>query len=92
MLIHNSDLPLTYNKENLLNPWFVLDQETLGNNDQNDLFGWSLAAADFDGDGRDELVVGAPEETTSINNSSGYVFLFHSSGQRMAGWLGIHQE
>jgi 3'(2'), 5'-bisphosphate nucleotidase len=24
VLIHNSDLPLTYNKENLLNPWFIV--------------------------------------------------------------------
>jgi 3'(2'), 5'-bisphosphate nucleotidase len=24
VLVHNSDLPLRYNKENLLNPWFLV--------------------------------------------------------------------
>ena len=33
--------------------------------EQDDLFGWSLAAGDFNGDGRDDLAIGVPREGLS---------------------------
>ncbi len=36
-----------------------------GNPEKKDLFGWSLAAGDFDGDGADDLAIGAPGEDPS---------------------------
>src|SRR5262245_50046264 len=35
-------------------------------NKMNDLFGWSLAAGDFNGDGYDDLAIGAPDEIPNI--------------------------
>ncbi|HEV8241588.1 MAG TPA: FG-GAP repeat protein, partial [Thermoanaerobaculia bacterium] len=36
-----------------------------GTSEANDLFGWTFAAADFDHDGRDDLVIGHPHEFVS---------------------------
>jgi hypothetical protein len=41
-----------------------------------DMFGWSLAAGDLDGDGYTDLAVGSPESTRSPN-TGGAVYLFH---------------
>ena len=46
-------------------------------------FGSSLAAGDTDGDGLDELAVGAPGEP-NISGSSGAVYVFAGSGQGLA--------
>lgn len=45
-----------------------------------DWFGYSLAAGDFDGDGRDDLAVGAPGVTVNGQALAGAVFLFYSGG------------
>lgn len=45
----------------------------------DDAFGWSLASGDFDGDGVDELVVGAPGETTTGFAGAGMAHVFAST-------------
>jgi len=56
-----------------------LDQAGLGTNEQNDLFGRALAAGDFNGDGRDDLAVGAPGEAPGADPRSGVVFVFRGT-------------
>ena len=51
----------------------LIGQGGLGINESNDGFGSSLATGDLDGDGRDELVVGAPREGPGDDPFSGYV-------------------
>lgn len=53
-------------------PMFV--QSVLGDPDEaTDMFGYSLAAGDFDGDGFDDLVIGAPFETFAGKGACGMV-------------------
>ena len=61
-----------------LTPVTVLDQGSsgLGANETGDEFGTSFAAGDFDGDGRDDLAIGAPGEAPGTGARSGVVFLF----------------
>lgn len=40
----------------------VLSQDRMGLSEKSDNFGWSLAAADFDRDGLDDLAIGSPNE------------------------------
>ena len=71
-----------------------LDQESMNvdTNERGDRFGWSMAAGDFDGDGDDDLAIGAPGETFS-NLAAGavYIALADSSGN-LAGFTGIRQS
>ncbi len=46
-----------------------------GGADGGDLFGSSLAGADFDGDGHDDLVVGAPHEAVNSAYRAGSIFV-----------------
>lgn len=46
---------------------------------ENDLFGRSLAAGDFDGDGDDDLAVGAPyADVAGADDDAGSVYVFYS--------------
>ena len=45
-----------------------------------DWFGYSLVAGDFDGDGKDDLAVGAPGLFNPIENSQGDGLFFNPSG------------
>jgi hypothetical protein len=58
-----------------LTAWRTIDQ---GWDERGDNFGWSLAAGDFNGDGRKDLAVGAPHEKAG-SFYSGHVFVFHST-------------
>lgn len=46
----------------------------------NDWFGFSLSAGDFDGDGWDDLAIGAPGATVNGQASAGAVFVFYNPG------------
>ena len=63
-----------------LTAWGRRDEWTLEEND--DEFGRALAVADFDGDGRDDLAVGAPGE----NRDSGIVFLYRGTSTSLSQW------
>lgn len=50
----------------------------------NDLFGFTLAAGDFDGDGGDDLAVGVPfEDLGASRPSAGAVHIIYSAGSRL---------
>lgn len=72
-------------------PWQGFGQSGLGSNEQEDLFGASLAAGDFDGDGRQDLAVGAPGESPSSEPKSGWVFVFRGTAEGVSPWQGIGQ-
>lgn len=57
----------------------VVDQLGLDINEANDGFGLSLAAGDFDADGRADLAVGAPGERLGVNTRSGAVYVYRGS-------------
>ena len=59
----------------------LLDQEWISgqSHDADDLFGWALAAGDFNGDGNDDLAVGVPGEDISTYNQAGTVHVLYGS-------------
>ena len=50
----------------------------------DDFFGWSLAAADFDGNGADDLAIGAPYEDLGARTDTGLVTVLY--GQMFTGF------
>ena len=48
--------------------------------EEGDLFGIALATGDFDGDGHDDLAVGAPNEDIGAFNNAGDVLVYFGSG------------
>jgi hypothetical protein len=59
-----------------------------GSADASDNFGHSLAAGDFDGDGRDDLAIGVPDEKVNVSSGAGAVHILYGTN---AG-LGINEE
>jgi len=57
----------------------MVDGYLLGYNEHDDLFGASLASADFNRDGYDDLAIGAPGEAPGSDPKSGAVYLFSGS-------------
>jgi hypothetical protein len=63
-----------------------------GADEANDRFGSSLAAGDFDHDGREDLAVGAPgEEAPGQPDNSGIVFAFKGSNNGLVFWKLVDQ-
>jgi hypothetical protein len=56
-----------------------------GDAETQDGFGWSLAAGDFDGDGRSDLAVGSPRETISGVKASGGVIVLRGGSSGLTG-------
>ena len=75
-----------------LAPDRVLTQDSMGANEDDDRFGAALASGDFDGDGRDDLAVGAPGEAPSSDPKSGGVFVFRGSDEGLVAQQFLGQE
>jgi hypothetical protein len=66
----------------LAGPGDLLQQ---GNPESGDAFGATLDSADFNGDGVDDLAVGAPGETVALARAAGAVSVFYAGGAGLAG-------
>jgi hypothetical protein len=75
----------------------VFHQDTPGMNETgetDDLFGWSLASGDFDGDGFDDLTIGVPLEDIAALENAGAIQVMYGSpgGLSSSGDQVFHQE
>jgi hypothetical protein len=59
--------------------FFITQTDAGGVNEEGDQFGAALAVGDFNGDGIEDLAVGAPGKAPSGNSKSGAVFVFSGS-------------
>lgn len=66
-----------------LEPWQFLVQDGLGANEAGDDFGRALASGDYDGDGGDDLAIGAPGEAPGPDPRSGAVFVFRGTHSKL---------
>jgi len=57
--------------------WLQSNSKLLDQGEAGDLFGWSLAAGDFDGDGNEDLAVGAPLEDVDGYTDAGAVSVLY---------------
>lgn len=70
-----------------------VDQTPAGDNEADDMFGTSLSAGDFNGDGFADLAAGAPgEDYRGSGPSSGVTFVFTGSPKGVGDPFFIHQE
>jgi len=74
-----------------LEEWGGFGQEGLGTDEADDRFGTSLAARDFNGDGVNDLAVGAPGEVPGYKDQSGWVYVFKGGAESMEGWQSFGQ-
>jgi len=59
---------------------------------ENAHLGWSLASADFNDDGFDDLVVGAPRETVNGASQAGSIYLMRGSSSGLQPWTSFTQD
>ncbi len=67
--------------------WLLSDSHWVG-----DLFGWSLATGDFDGDGLDDVAVGAPYKAVRGESRSSAVYLYKGSKSGPMNWRLVSQS
>jgi hypothetical protein len=67
--------------------WSKNSSGILGTSANDESFGWSLAAGDFDNDGRDDLAIGVPLQTVSAMADAGSVSVIYgtANGLRASG-------
>jgi astacin (peptidase family M12A)/FG-GAP repeat protein len=68
-----------------------IGQALLDTDEEPDRFGTSLAAGDFDGDGRDDLAVGAPRESVGSASQTGLVYLYRGTSSGVSAWQTLTQ-
>lgn len=74
---------------------FIFTQEDLGyTTNAFDYFGYSLTAADYDGDGRDDLAIGCPYREIGGHTNAGAVYVAWGTtgGLSMSGATLLHQD
>jgi hypothetical protein len=61
----------------------------LGHNEALDHYGSAVAMGDFDNDGYDDLVVGAPYEATARSMHGGFVYVYQGSELGLYPWMSV---
>jgi hypothetical protein len=69
-----------------LNAIYQVYEPVLGKVEANDRLGTSMVAADFDGDGYDDLAVGSMGEAPGSSPASGGVFLYKGTMNGLVAW------
>ena len=72
-------------------PWLGQDQGGLGENEEGDQYGKTLVAGDLNGDGLDDLVVGAERESAGSSLRPGSAFVYRGSARRLEPWVRVDQ-
>lgn len=72
--------------------WYDQEKLGLGTNEKGDRFGWALAAGDFDGDGHDDVAIGAPGEAWGAQPRSGVVFVAGGTSTGLSGMTTLQQS
>lgn len=79
--------PGTLSREDLNMIWRMYGK-TGGVDEAEDRFGAAVAVGDFDGDGYDDVAVGAPGE----DSGAGKVYVYRGTSARLVFWQKIHQS
>jgi hypothetical protein len=74
-----------------INALYRMYEPSVGIDEYNDQFGTSMVAADFDGDGYDDLAVGTPNEGIGGDAEGGAVQLFKGTEGGLVQWKYLYQ-
>lgn len=90
--VHSGAVYLYRGKSGSQAPMLRLLESAPETMEEGDRFGASLGAADFNQDGRSDLVVGAPGETPGKDPASGLVFVYRGAKNGASPWLQLSQD